>query len=359
MFGFLRRELPPEADDSSRLPPGGLPLDADTVLPLALPLIDSLATFDALSVPAADLVSNGRIAKFFTDRRNADAPVVRHVNANFTRGGRVPDSARYHFPFAQEAFGVPEGLDEFNALTYFTPGPKRYVAGVLHSYQLEGFDTPVLGVQFYPQDVIAEAPLLQVLLEVQATLPLRGVRLAFVPTGSQQTTVTITDQLAAAGIEVIPLDRIIGAITYLPLNVGEAWGYLRVFPADDAALRPDDIAVLDELPLDLSVVAGVITRTVQDANSHVNLKSKERGTPNAVLRDASPEHPRLAPFLDQPVHLMIRSDDFLIEATTEEVVAEKLAERMSGPLLPLSWDADDRPHDLNELRLGQPADALA
>ena len=78
---------------------------------------------------------------------------------------------------------------------------------------------------------------------------------------------------------MIPLDRILGAIQYLPLNVGEAWGYLRIFPPDSDELTATDIPVFDELPLDLSVVAGVLTRAVQDTNSHVNLKSKERGTP--------------------------------------------------------------------------------
>ena len=92
-------------------------------------------------------------------------------------------------------------------------------------------------------------------------------------------------------MEVCPWTLILGSIQYLPLNVGEAWGHLRIFPPDNDDLRPTDIPVFDELPLDLSVVAGVLTRAVQDTNSHVNLKSKERNTPNAVLRNAAPDHP--------------------------------------------------------------------
>ena len=55
-----------------------------------------------------------------------------------------------------------------------------------------------------------------------------------------------------------------------------------------------------------------ITRAVQDSNSHVNLKSKERGTPNMVLRDAGPDNPRLAPWRDQPVHFVVTNSYFLI-----------------------------------------------
>ena len=40
----------------------------------------------------------------------------------------------------------------------------------------------------------------------------------------------------AAGIEIIPLDRILGSIRYIPLNTGEGWGYLRIFPGSNDAL---------------------------------------------------------------------------------------------------------------------------
>ena len=170
----------------------------------------------------------------------------------------------------------------------------------------------------------------------------------------------MTDDLAALGVEVMPLDQILGSIQYLPLNVGEAWGHLRIFPPDNDELRATDIPVFDELPLDLSVVAGELTRAVQDTNSHVNLKSKERDTPNAVLRDAGPDHPRLAPFADQPVHLVVGRDDFLIEPTTEEIVAAE-AGREAGPAAESSWTGSPRPSCAPTTRWppARPGEALA
>ena len=109
---------------------------------------------------------------------------------------------------------------------------------------------------------------------------------------------------------------------------GDTSGSSRATPT---TLTATDIPVFDELPLDLSVVAGVITRAVQDTNSHVNLKSKERGTPNMVLRDAGPEHPRLAPFADQPVHLVVAQDDFMHRADDRR--------RSSRPSWPSGWTA--------------------
>lgn len=132
-------------------------------------------------------------------------------------------------------------------MTYFAED-KRYVAGVVHTYLLEGAAGPVYGIQFYPQDVIREAAVVEAVLAVRRHLRVDPAPLAFVLTGVQQTTTDVADDLAAEGIEVLGLDRILGAITYLPLNLGEAWGVLRVFPTDLDGLRPTDIPVLTSCP---------------------------------------------------------------------------------------------------------------
>jgi hypothetical protein len=333
------------ADSSVALAPAA---EAAAELPLSLLSIDSAAEFEAISIPGSDLISNGRIAKFLLDRRDASQPVVRFINGNFSEGGSVPEAARFHYMFARAVLGIGESLDEFNSVTYFT-NDKRYVAGVVHSYFLDGSTDPVYGLQFYPQDVINEGAIVEALHVVRKQIMIAGARFAFVPTGSQQTTATVATQLNDAGLEILPLDQILGAVQYIPLNLGDAWGFLRIFPANNDELRPTDIAVFDELPLDLSVVAGVLTRAVQDTNSHVNLKSKERRTPNAVLRNAAADNPRLARYADKPVHLIVAREDFILEDTTEEVVAQQLAERMSQPLISLSWDPESEPRSYDEL----------
>ncbi len=365
MYGFLPRLstppeilVPPPARLQRFVGPPAEPTPTLAVPGLSVPRIDSADLFEGISQPAADLVANGRLAKVFVDLRDVAAPRVAFVNGNFTRNGTTPDAAKYHYFFGREVFQIPEGLDEFNRVTYFTPGPKRYVAGVLHSYALAG-RPPVLGIQFYPQDVVAEEDLRDAVLTIAGQIELPGMSLAFVQTGTQQTTVRVASDLGAAGIEVLTLDDILGSVTYIPLNQGEAWGWLRIFPTDPDELRPTDVVVLDQLPLDLSVVAGVLTRAVQDTNSHVNLKSKERNTPNAVLRDAGPEHPRLAPFADTPVHYVVRGDDFVIEPTTAEIVAAKLAERLDRPVVEIGWEPEIELRSYDELATGSAAATLA
>ncbi|HKH44757.1 MAG TPA: PEP/pyruvate-binding domain-containing protein [Thermoanaerobaculia bacterium] len=326
--------------------------------PLAVDEIASEEQLAAVSVPGSGLVLNGRQVKFFIDRRVPETARVFFINGNFQENGQVPNAAKFHFFFAKRVLNVPENR-EFNDVTYFTPGEKRYVAGTLQVYTLREGEPPVYGIQFYPQDVIREEQVLDAALRVREKIRIPDVRVAFVPTGSQQTVATVAPRLAEAGIEVLPVDRILGSVTYLPLNPGDAWGFLRIFPRDLEALSATDIPVFDELPLDLSVVAGVITKTVQDASSHVNLKSKERGTPNMVLRDAGPDHPLLARFADQPVHLVVRPDGFTIEASTPEVVAAELAKRRDKPWITLPSDSETRLLAYSEMCPNDPAGCFA
>ena len=330
---------------------------ATGVPPLVHREIATAEEFTALSVTAGDLVANGRVAKFLVDLRDPDLGAVYFVNGNFTENGEVPESAKYHYFFARAALDIPERLEEFNRVTYFSP-TKRYAAGVIHTYFLDGASDPVYAMQFYPQDVVNEHGVLDVITPVRRHITIPGASFAFVPTGTQQTTATIGDELTAAGIQALTIDRVLGSVRYVPLNAGEAWGYLRIFPPGNTGLTPADIPVFAELPLDLSVVAGVITKAVQDSNSHVNLKSKERGTPNMVLRDAGPDNERLAPWRDKPVHFVVRPDDFQLEASTDEEVATRLAERNNKPWIPLVWEPETVLRSYDEIGAGSPADAL-
>ena len=108
--------------------------------------------------------------------------MVHFVNGQFQAGGQTPDAAKYHYYFARQVLGISESLGEFNAVTYFTED-KRYVAGLVHTYQLDGGADPVVGIQFYPQDVIAEQVVVDAVTAVRAQLHLEPARFAFVPTG--------------------------------------------------------------------------------------------------------------------------------------------------------------------------------
>jgi hypothetical protein len=308
-------------------------------LDLAAPRIDSEATFDALAFTGQDGVVIGKSVKFLIDARQPSAPQIRFMNANFDGDLADPRAKELHYFFARAVFGVTESTNTFNDVTYWTQD-KRYFAGTLQQYRTGADQAPLYAIQFYPQDVIAEDTVLRAARSVADAVDLGDARLAFVATGPQQTTATVTDELAGIGVESLGLDDVLGALDYIPMQTGEAWGFLRIFPQDQDQLSALDIPVFAELPLDLTVVAGSITVQVQDASSHINLKSKERGTPNMVLRSAGPEHPVLREFADQPVHLVVAADGFTIAPSTEDEVRRKLAEKLDKPWQELGFDAN-------------------
>jgi hypothetical protein len=309
--------------------------------------ITSATGYKAFGVEGGGFGQSGRTMKFVIDARTTARPIF-FINGNYAVGGKVPDAQKYHYAFSRKHLGVADDNGTFNDSTYFTQN-KRFFAGTIQTY-LAGSDTaPTYAVQLYPDDVAAEETILGMLQVVKAAFTIRGAKLAFVASGPQQTTVKVKAKIEALGFRIATLEQMLGDVKYFPTNPGEAWGYLRIFPKDLGTLRPTDIPVFDELPLDLSVVAGTITRVYQDATSHVNLKSKERGTPNMVLRDASPTHDALAPFADKPVHLVVGKSGFQIEATTDAIVRAKLAARLAKPWVTLPVVAETKLASYDEM----------
>ncbi len=74
------------------------------------------------------------------------------------------------------------------------------------------------------------------------------------------------------------------------MNKGTCYGYLTYLDKNDILtetesykeLNKKSLPIFEILPLDLTVVAGIITIEGQTPLSHVNIKSKARGTPNLV-----------------------------------------------------------------------------
>jgi Pyruvate phosphate dikinase, AMP/ATP-binding domain len=305
------------------------PPDAQLTNTLSLPYLQSARVFRAFGTEGGGFGQAGRLLKFVIDARSGGSTTY-FVNGNYRNGASVPDYATYHFSFAQHQLGIGEDRDAFNNYTYYS-NDKRFIAGSIQSYTLGKSNEPAYAIQFYPDDVIHEEGILRAAQLLKPQLRIPGARILFVATGPQQTFARVAPQLRALGVEPMTIDQVLGDIQYLPLNAGEAWGYLRIFPTSQGVLRPTDIPLFNELPLDLSVVSATITKAYQDVTSHVNLKSKERGTPNMVLRDASQTHPLLAPYNNKPIHLTVSKTGFSIEATTDAEVEKRFAERQNKP----------------------------
>jgi len=94
-------------------------------------------------------------------------------------------------------------------------------------------------------------------------------------------------------------------MTYQPLTEGVAYGTLVFVPSEEllsASLGPRVIAITDDVPNDVPLVAGLITEAFQTPLAHVNVLSQNRGTPNAALVNARSE---LGGYLEQLVKLEV------------------------------------------------------
>jgi len=107
---------------------------------------------------------------------------------------------------------------------------------------------------------------------------------------------------------------------------GVAYGYLKYISKDDmlrntdvyTSLNTESIPVFQSLPLDLTVVAGVISEQPQTDLDHINLKSKQRNTPNMVFPNImSSEYSELVD-RNALVKMSLKGDDVSIEVVDRE-----------------------------------------
>lgn len=101
---------------------------------------------------------------------------------------------------------------------------------------------------------------------------------------------------------------------YQALNLEENYGYLRRVEMDNLAetyLGRHDMIILNGIPNDVSVVAGMITTEFQTPLSHINILSHNRQTPNMALRDAW-NSPQLDSLIGNLVYLKVESDSFIL-----------------------------------------------
>jgi hypothetical protein len=138
-------------------------------------------------------------------------------------------------------------------------------------------------------------------------------------------------------IPTIATDEVFRGQVYQPLNPGVAYGVLRFRKTSTLGgvpLSPTDLVVLDRVPNDVAMVAGIVTAEFQTPLAHVGVLAKTRGTPNMALRGAW-DDPRLRAFTDQLVRLEVGAQDFTIGAgDPAEAQAYWDALRPAAPQIP-------------------------
>jgi pyruvate,water dikinase len=140
-------------------------------------------------------------------------------------------------------------------------------------------------------------------------------------------------------------------------SLGEGYGYLSIVPPGGrpADAGPRDVVVTEGAAEDISLVAGLVTALPQNLHSHVNLRLREKGIPNARLPGVYED--QVVAMLDgKLVHLVVEAAAVRIEPALPAVAEAFWASHhpMAGPLRADLGEA--RLRELSALRV---ADAVS
>ena len=134
----------------------------------------------------------------------------------------------------------------------------------------------------------------------------------------------------ASRVPVLLEEQIYADISFLPLNIAEGYGLLRVMELDE---RPNsrDIVIYEALPNEMPGVGGVITTVPQTPLSHVNLRAAQENIPNAYVEGAL-DNRDISSLIGSYVYFRVNADGWEIrEATLEEVEAHYADRRPAEP----------------------------
>lgn len=125
-------------------------------------------------------------------------------------------------------------------------------------------------------------------------------------------------------MQMVDSEELFEGLNYQALNSEKNYGYLRkvdVADLEEHYLGRRDVVLLNGIPNDISVVAGIITTEFQTPLSHINVLSNSRSTPNMALRDAW-ENKKLEELQDELVYINVQPGHYeLRKASIEEAEA--------------------------------------
>ncbi len=276
--------------------------------------------FDVLSSePADSSIPGATSVKTVIDRVDSNALYFQN-------------SKRYcvHWDFCSENLsgsGLPivPDMSTFNTTEYYSPD-RRFILGAVSYYA--GPDRYVYEIS--PYDT-ADAEMIATAFRLIRDNMWDGENLAFHPTG--EAVEAVTEDLPD-DIPVLTSDEIYAGVDYQPLNPGTSTGILRFYSVDDVSdgyTNFREVVVLDSVPNDISVVAGIITGDFQTPLSHINVLSVNRGTPNMGLRDAQ-SNAELIALEGKWVEFTVSPFDWSVTEITEEEADLWWEENRPAPL---------------------------
>jgi hypothetical protein len=190
-----------------------------------------------------------------------------------------------------------QGWRDFSALEYYATSGRRFLLGTLSHYAGSNLDA----VEYTFGDVISGSQMRDGFV---AVMPHTDAPRRFVLHAQDASQVERLREIEGQ-VPLVGPNAPFQGVTYQPLTEAVAFGTLRFIPAGELAaqnLGPRVIVITDDVPNDIPLVGGLVTEAFQTPLAHVNVLSRNRGTPNAALLGARGV---LAPYIDQLVRLEV------------------------------------------------------
>jgi hypothetical protein len=239
---------------------------AETQSVRSRPEIKSRAEFDSLSRINTDAGYPLPHVMYVIDRK--DRNKIYYVNSK---------RYRFHKDFVNGTYLSLERGREFFENNYLKPN-RRFILGTL------AYQTPLRRwtFEFWEGDLI---PAEQIKLASDTINRTFYERVAFKPNSIKQDEASST----IAGLERVTQSEIAREQEYQPLNVARGLGRIHIIKNLDEHVEIgfNEILVLEEVPVTLPPVAGIITGKPSTPLSHINLLAKSWGVPNAYVRNAA------------------------------------------------------------------------
>jgi pyruvate, water dikinase len=210
-----------------------------------------------------------------------------------------------HSYFAMDVLGYPKDNYWFNIEQYRNNANRTYYPGTIDYFR----STDKYVLHFFASDDIACDAIKMVYQKIRSTTYFDN-KLYFYANSLRT--------IECKEMSTITSEELYAGQNYQCLNPGEAYGYLQKtdfmqVPYSDIGYR--DIVIMNGIPVDVPVVAGIITTEFQTPLSHINVLSINRKTPNMALRNGW-ENETLMPLTGKLVYLKTDFENYEIREAT-------------------------------------------